>query len=1079
MDNRKRIRDLTHRLLVKLKIDDKPGRYADTLAGSINRFYKMSSMKAVEIQKRAKRLATSQAEFLITMSEAQRESTVAKDFLGLVVEIARDPQIRDAVTEGMVPTKPNKPVASRTSPMNLSRTWGPKTASKLFSASLSPTGIPGSRGIGRKMHGNFKDILSPSSASQLAGIHLPNLSNLVKRNPEDENLVELTYGAKLMIKSSGVNPGYLKVDQKGALGIETYGTQAFIITHENQMGDLGIVRFQDIVCLCSTNGRYLSAEDNNQVSAWKKTVDSRTKWTIIPAFSSTSNEAVEKKLFSPKNIGEEGRLDQVDCIGDVKIYDTVAFRSSMGSYLTCLPSGMVALGPQAKSTKKWTISRAALPFTSAWTRRRPFQLWQPSLDPPPPMPNLPSTAKEHMLVNDLLFALMGVEGKWIKVEKVVKPGRGRGGRGGGKVGGAAREEWEFKIRGEISDTSMRYIVERMLPLCSFYYNIHLFVTLHSRYEFGLVNHALSACIREMLTNYLTLITQLEYQTQNGQLTLQRLWYAIQPSLHALKHIYNAVKKVYGCTGGAVLSGLYDGVTREGDAMTKKIYIHLLERASVPYLRMLELWIYEGIIQDPHDEFQIQSNDDLTTENLNKDFNDTYWEMRYTIRPDKIPSFLAEKGLSDKILVCGKYLNIIRECGHPADNAHRTPLRYFQDIEEYRVAVKRAYAYASRSVLHLLLKKQKLVERLRSIKRYFLLDQGDFFVHFMDIAKGELGKSVPKIVKRKLESLLELAVRTSGANNDPYKDDLSCFLQKYTLMQKLDAIHSTSEVSDQSRSPLSQQPSARAPPPSPMLRGLDAFTLIYRVKWPMSLIISMKSLTKYQLIFRHLFYCKHVEAELCKAWLHQQLFKELNVAGTFKGAYLLRQRMLHFLQNLVYYMMVEVLEPNWHTMVSRLREAKSVDDVLRVHNSFLDTCLTQCLLNSQHLFKTLTKLMTTCLDFTEHVKRGADCVRANMEVDVKKKYQFNRVQKVQRETKRAEETAERERFGEKVGMYNKRFDSTVGEFIEILRRKSNSQCDHHLANLSTRLDYNGFYTRAFPEVLDDNYAAIPVRVDSGI
>lgn len=31
---------------------------------------------------------------------------------------------------------------------------------------------------------------------------------------------------------------------------------------------------------------------------------------------------------------------------------------------------------------------------------------------------------------------------------------------------------------------------------------------------------------------------------------------------------------------------------------------------------------------------------------------------------------------------------------------------------------------------------------RSIKHYFLLDQGDFFVHFMDAAGEELRKNVP-------------------------------------------------------------------------------------------------------------------------------------------------------------------------------------------------------------------------------------------------------------------------------------------------------------------------------------------------
>ena len=92
--------------------------------------------------------------------------------------------------------------------------------------------------------------------------------------------------------------------------------------------------------------------------------------------------------------------------------------------------------------------------------------------------------------------------------------------------------------------------------------------------------------------------------------------------------------------------------------------------------------------------------------------------------------------------------------------------------------------------------QQLIERLRSIKRYFLLSQGDFFLHFMDIAgvctqritsvsrlenelvllwtvyvveaarlcacvstQDELDLPVQEVSLPKLGSLLELALRT--------------------------------------------------------------------------------------------------------------------------------------------------------------------------------------------------------------------------------------------------------------------------------------------------------------------------------
>lgn len=61
--------------------------------------------------------------------------------------------------------------------------------------------------------------------------------------------------------------------------------------------------------------------------------------------------------------------------------------------------------------------------------------------------------------------------------------------------------------------------------------------------------------------------------------------------------------------------------------------------------------------------------------------------------------------------------------------------------------------------------------IRSIKHYFLMDKGDFFVHFMDLTEDELKKPVDDIVPPRLEALLELALRMSTANTDPFKDDL--------------------------------------------------------------------------------------------------------------------------------------------------------------------------------------------------------------------------------------------------------------------------------------------------------------------
>ena len=71
-----------------------------------------------------------------------------------------------------------------------------------------------------------------------------------------------------------------------------------------------------------------------------------------------------------------------------------------------------------------------------------------------------------------------------------------------------------------------------------------------------------------------------------------------------------------------------------------------------------------------------------------------------------------------------------------------------------------------------------------MKHYFLLDQGDFIVQFMDSCESELSKNIDDIVPTRLESLLELALRTSAANGDPYKDDMRTQLLPIDLMSQI-------------------------------------------------------------------------------------------------------------------------------------------------------------------------------------------------------------------------------------------------------------------------------------------------------
>jgi gamma-tubulin complex component 2 len=162
---------------------------------------------------------------------------------------------------------------------------------------------------------------------------------------------------------------------------------------------------------------------------------------------------------------------------------------------------------------------------------------------------------------------------------------------------------------------------------------------------------------------------------------------------------------------------------------------------------------------------------------------------------------------------------------------------------------------------------KLLSRLRSIKHYFLLDQSDFLVHFMDIASSELNKTSSDISAPRLQSLLDLCTfpvatpkcratsrgcprlccasltyprplhtALSVANNDNHVDDLTSGLERSTIINQLLTIFTEADEAG-------KQPSVTAG--SARLRGWDTFTLDYRAPWPVSLVLSRRSLTKYQ------------------------------------------------------------------------------------------------------------------------------------------------------------------------------------------------------------------------------------------
>lgn len=662
----------------------------------------------------------------------------------------------------------------------------------------------------------------------------------------------------------------------------------------------------------------------------------------------------------------------------------------------------------------WEPKASLIPHTTAPLATRisipPLASTAPVAIQPTPLAQLSLDAQEKAIVEDLLFVFMGFEGQYIRFSDTYNP----------------HEEKErlvgplFRILPGL-DPSLRDLTKSMLKTATHYIAVEACIEVLSREEYGAVNHALCAAIRRLMKDYLTLIAQLEHQLlTNDGFTLHVLNLHTKQTSHMLFQLYttgvellkangileddkdedstdddsndfenileslreggNAAKKL--CKGGSVL-GL---ITRRlssmsGDPAARTLLTTLLREASRPYMAMLNEWLHHGGIKDPHSEFLIKEQRSIKRERLDQDYTDEYWEKRYTMRDALVPPQL--EAVKDKVLLAGKYLNVVRECGgvDVSKTVEDAPTSF--DDPRFLENVSSSYAYANSSLLNLLLTTHQLPARLRSLKHYFFLDRSDFFTYFLEMGELELKKPMKTVNVGKLQSLLDLATRQAGsvAVEDPYKEDikvqmndtgLTNWLMKIVNVQGLDQDAAVASISNYTPA------NTAAVTDDSNLTGFQALQFDYAMPFPLSLVVSRVTLTRYQLLFRYLLSLKHLETDLAKCWGEQgknEVWKHRSrnprIEMWKRKAWTLRARMLVFVQQLTYYCTAEVIEPNWVSLMSRLNEKgkgetkgrklsvdesegpqvkRTVDELMQDHVDFLATCLKECMLTNSKLLR---------------------------------------------------------------------------------------------------------------------------------
>ncbi|KAI9923317.1 hypothetical protein PsorP6_002031 [Peronosclerospora sorghi] len=546
---------------------------------------------------------------------------------------------------------------------------------------------------------------------------------------------------------------------------------------------------------------------------------------------------------------------------------------------------------------------------------------------------------EEVLLRDVLYALQAIESRYLYFDDAID---------------------RFQItRSAGVPTPMRELVYVLCELGWLYRKISEYIKQHREaLAFGLVGQSFCHVLNTELVAYFRLIAILAAQIDEdaeirqpkerkaSSLTLRTLIVWTQDSLDKMRLMARLIDSVEGLRGGALASGIHSHVLH-GDPDVSESVQAVLKQIAAPIVRMIKRWVFKGELEDVHGEFFVVADSSVS--------DDQFWAKKYTLNLKMLPAFISIE-LAKKILIIGKSINFIRQCCGNADWVMDAALETagieiemdeagsnFAELRRLEQVVEDVSNATNKYLIRTLMEKYRLLDHCQALKRYLLLGQGDFVQYLMDLLGPELSKRGSQVYRHTLTNVLETALNASNAKFEPAD-----------ILGRIDV-------------ELLQGSSADT--------GWDIFCLHYNLQTPVNSVIPASSMLQYKQIFDFLWRMKRVEHSLSASWTKDMSLGN-EVQGCLQGirpilhrGQLVRSKMIHFITNLLNYIMFEVLETAWHQLVKNLKAAKDLDELIESHATYINSIKRNGFMmkEERNLLKQLKLLFSTIIRFCKAQK----------------------------------------------------------------------------------------------------------------
>ncbi|CZR60469.1 probable spindle pole body component alp6 [Phialocephala subalpina] len=463
---------------------------------------------------------------------------------------------------------------------------------------------------------------------------------------------------------------------------------------------------------------------------------------------------------------------------------------------------------------------------------------------------------------------------------------------------------------------------------------------------GLLGQSLRAAIGGELRSYLGLVATLEGQIRRALasldereprggigkagVTLKRCVVWTREATMGLRLMSLISEESKSKKGGQLISLIHGFSSSHGDPMVGAFAERLLVHVTRPFYDMLRQWIYDGELSDPYHEFFVSEQDpnaiNDTPDARNRGGASSVWEDKYKLNEDMVPTIITQD-FAQKVFLIGKSLNFIRYgCGDSQwveeySKAASKELRY-GDTATLETWIDEAYKTTMARLIHLMSEKFHLFEHLKALKNYILLGQGDFIALLMESLSSNLDRPAGAQYRHTLTAQLEHAIRGSNAQYDSPE-----------VLRRLDARMLQLSHGD---------------------IGWDCFTLEYKIDAPVDVVVTEWGNRQYLKVFNFLWRIKRVEFALASTWRKCMTGsrgvlqgEDENVTKAWKLTRGVLAEMIHFIGQLQYYILFEVIESSWDELQTAIhKEGCTLDDLIKAHTKYLNAITHKGLLGAK-------------------------------------------------------------------------------------------------------------------------------------